>query len=166
MGSGVSSRRASGPLRGMSAFLLRAVEAAGLPAVLDTGGVEGAADDLVADAGEVFDTATTDENDRVLLEVVPLTRDVGRDLDAAGEAHTCDFAQGGVRLLRGVGVDAGADPASLRRTLEGGRLARRGLALPALADQLLNSGHVEPLANSNDGAALVMGIRQRADGPC
>src|SRR5918992_1338380 len=136
-------RFGAGPLRGMSALLLlRAVAAARLLAVLDRLRVQRAANDLVADAGEVLHPAAADEHDRVLLEVVPLTRDVGSDLDAAGQAHAADLAQGGVRLLRGGGVDARADAAALGRTLEGRRLVLRHLVLPALADQLLNGGHL------------------------
>src|ERR1039457_4573762 len=53
-GSVTSCRLVAGPLRGMSALLLlRAVTAAGLLAVTDTLGIQGAADDLVAHAGEV-----------------------------------------------------------------------------------------------------------------
>src|SRR3954453_14272683 len=119
-GSGINSRRGAGPLRGIggSAFLLRAVAAASLLAVADTGGVERAPDDLVTNAGEVFHTAAAHEHDRVLLQVVALTGDVGGDLHAAGEADTGHLAQRGVRLLRRVGVDAGADAAALRRALQ------------------------------------------------
>src|SRR3954469_17177618 len=140
-------RFGAGPLRGMSALLLLgAVAAAGLLAVLDALGVERPADDLVADAGEVLHPAAADEHDRVLLEVVAHARDVRRDLDAARQAHAGDLAEGGVRLLRGRGVDAGADTASLGRTLEGRRLVLGHLVLAALADQLLNGGHrVVPL---------------------
>src|SRR5690606_19253696 len=123
-----------------SAFLLGAVVAAGLLAVLHAGGVEGAADDLVAHAGQVADPTAAHEHHRVLLEVVALTGDVGGDLDAAGEADAGDLAQSRVRLLRGEGVHARADTAALGRTLEGGRLALGGLALPSLADQLLDGG--------------------------
>src|SRR3954469_815348 len=112
-------RFGAGPLRGISALLLLgAVAAASLLAVLDALGVEGAADDLVADAGEVLHPAAADEHDRVLLEVVTDTRDVGGDLDAAGQAHAGDLAQGGVRLLRGGRVDARADASALRRSLQ------------------------------------------------
>src|SRR3954471_15136336 len=140
-------RFGAGPLRGMSALLLlRTVTAAGLLAVLHALGVERAADDLVADTGEVLHPATADEHDRVLLEVVAHARDVRRDLDAARKAHAGDLAEGGVRLLRGGGVDAGADAAALRRPLQGRRLALRHLVLAALADQLVDSGHrVVPL---------------------
>ena len=58
------------------------------------------------------------------------------------QAHAGDLAEGGVRLLRGGGVDAGADTASLGRTLQGRRLVLRHLVLAALADQLVNGGHL------------------------
>src|SRR6187551_1752645 len=138
----MTGRAGAGPLRGISALLLlRAVPAAGLLAVLDTLGVERAADDLVANAGEVLHATATDEHDRVLLEVVADARDVGRDLDAAGQAHAGDLAQGRVRLLRGGRVDAGADTATLGRTLQGRRLVLRHLVLTALADELVDRGH-------------------------
>src|SRR6187401_2377498 len=136
-------RFGAGPLRGISALLLlRAVTAAGLLAVLHALGVERAADDLVADTRKVLHPAAADEHDRVLLEVVADTRDVSGDLDAARQAHAGDLAEGGVRLLRGGRVDARADAASLGRALEGRRLGLRRLVLPALADQLVNGGHL------------------------
>src|SRR3954451_18810592 len=136
-------RLGAGPLRGISALLLlRAVTAAGLLAVLDTLGVERAADDLVADTGKVLHPAAADEHDGVLLEVVADARDVGRDLDATAQAHAGDLAEGGVRLLRGGRVDARADAASLGRTLQGRRLVLRHLVLAALADQLVDGGHL------------------------
>src|SRR5436305_5104791 len=110
----------------MSALvLLRPVAAAGLLAVLDRLRVQRPANDLVANARQVLHTATAHEHDRVLLQVVADARDVGRDLDATGQAHTRDLAQRRVRLLGRGGVDAGADTATLGRTLE-----RRGLRLP------------------------------------
>src|SRR4051812_2701426 len=136
-------RFGAGPLRGISALLLLgAVAAASLLTVLDALGVEGAADDLVADTGEVLHPAAANEHDRVLLEVVTDARDVRRDLDATAQAHAGDLAKGGVRLLRGGGVDARTDAASLGRTLQGRRLVLRHLVLAALADQLLNGGHL------------------------
>src|ERR687895_126308 len=69
---------------------LDAVAGAGLLAVGDAGGVEGAADDLVADARQVLDAASPDQDDRVLLQVVALARDVGRDLHPVSEEHTGD----------------------------------------------------------------------------
>src|SRR5687767_9296810 len=112
----MSSRRGAGPLRGIGGslpFLLGAVAGTCLLAVAHAAGVERAADDLVADAGEVLHPAAADEDDRVLLQVVAHARDVGRDLGAAGEADTSHLAQGRVRLLGGGGVDAGAHAPSL-----------------------------------------------------
>src|SRR5947209_20184978 len=99
----------------MSALSLRAVAAAGLLAVADAGRVERAAHDLVPDARQILHAATADEDDGVLLEVVPDTGDVGRDLDAAREAHARHLAQRRVRLLRRGCVDAGADATALGR---------------------------------------------------
>src|SRR5436190_13713742 len=127
----------------MSALLLLgAVAAASLLTVLHGLGVERATDDLVTDTRQVLHPTAADEHDRVLLQVVTLTRDVGGDLDAAAQAHTGDLAKGGVRLLRGGGVDAGAHTASLGRTLQGRRLVLGHLVLAALADQLVDGGHL------------------------
>src|SRR5690606_15140177 len=133
------------PLRGIgSAFLLGAVTATGLLAVAHTGGVEGAADDLVANARQVLHATAAHEHDRVLLQVVALAGDVGRDLDAAGEAHAGDLAQCRVGLLGRVGEHARAHTTALRRALEGRRLGLGRLGLAALADQLLDGGHSKP----------------------
>src|SRR6188508_452272 len=103
----------------MSALLLlRAVTAAGLLAVADTLGVQRTANDLVADAREVFDAAATHEHDRVLLQVVADARDVRRYLDLAAELHTSDLAQRRVRLLGGGCVHARAYAAALRAALQ------------------------------------------------
>src|SRR5262245_14778004 len=123
MGSGSTSRLDAAPLRGMAPPppLLRglgAVSRARLLAVANAGGVQGAADDLVPDAGEVLHAAPSHEDDRVLLQVVADARDVGRDLDARGQTDAGDLSERGVGLLRGGRVDARADAAALRRALE------------------------------------------------
>src|SRR5215212_1670586 len=141
MGSGVSGRRLAGPFRGILQFLLDllalgAVARAGLPAVADALGVEGAADDLVADAGQVLHPAAADEHDGVLLQVVTDARDVGGDLDATGQPDAADLAQGRVGLLGRGRVDARADSPPLGRALQRRGLGLLDLALTALADQL------------------------------
>src|SRR5581483_687888 len=138
MGSGLSGRFGGGPLRGIGLALpLHAVARAGLLAVAHAGRVEGAADDLVADAGQILHTPAADEDDGVLLQVVPDTRDVGRHLVAAREAHASDLAQRRVGLLGRVRVHTRADAAALGRALQRRRLRLRGLRLAALPDQLL-----------------------------
>src|SRR2546423_15217110 len=123
MGSGMSSRRGAGPFLGISALLLGAVAAAGLLAVAHARGVEGAAHDLVADAGQVLHPAAADEHDGVLLQVVTHAGDAGGDLDPARQADTGDLAQGRVWLLLGGRVHAGPDPSPLGRALAGPGLA-------------------------------------------
>src|SRR6476469_5417481 len=115
-------------------LLLHAVLRAGLLAVADAGGVERPAHDLVAHARQVLDAAAANEHDRVLLQVVALARDVRRDLDAAGDAHTRDLAQRGVRVLRSGGVHTRAHDTTLR----GGHLLLAALpGLQARCEQLL-----------------------------
>src|SRR6266498_395594 len=149
-GSGASGRRLTGPFRGMplplsprsSALLgLGAVARAGLLAVADALRVEGAADDLVANARQVLHAAAAHQHDGVLLQVVAHAGDVRRDLDAAGQPHAADLAQRRVRLLGRGGVDARANAAALGRTLQRGRLGLGDLALPALTDQLGDRWH-------------------------
>src|SRR5215469_18483432 len=120
----------------MSALLLlRAVSAAGLLAVPDALRVQGAANDLVAHAGQVADASAAHEHDRVLLEVVPDARDIGRDLDLAREPHPSHLAERGVRLLRRGRVDARAYTTALRAAVQRRSLVLGYLVLPALADQ-------------------------------
>src|SRR5215469_13214885 len=126
----------------MSALLLlRAVAAARLLAVAHALGVERAADDLVADSGQVPHPAAAHQHDRVLLQVVPDPGDVRGDLDLAGEPDSRHLAQGGVRLLGRGRVDARANPAALGAALERRRGGLGYLVLAALTDQLLDRGH-------------------------
>src|SRR5688572_21953938 len=90
---------------------LGAVLRAALLAALDADGVEGAADDVIAHARQVLDAAAADEHQRVLLEVVTDTRDVGRHLDLVGQADAGHLAKRRVRLLRRLGEDADTDAA-------------------------------------------------------
>src|SRR5206468_2491672 len=111
-------------LRGsLSGRAFRAVLRPTLLAAGDSDGIQGAADDVVADAGKVLHAATADHDDRVLLQVVADPRDVARDLHPIGEADAGDLAQGGVRLLRSRRVHAGADAPLLRAAGHRGRLA-------------------------------------------
>src|SRR5688572_30520493 len=87
-GSGRTLRLGTSPLRGMivlfqvsrsrgSLGTLGAVLRTALLAARDTGGIERAADDVIANAREILDAAAADQDDRVLLQVVPLAGDVG-----------------------------------------------------------------------------------------
>src|SRR4030081_164809 len=93
-GSGSSGRIWAAARRGISWLgLLDAVLRARLLAVAHAGGVERPAHDLVAHTRKVLDAPTAHEDDRVLLEVVSLAGDVGRDLDRAGDPYARHLAQ-------------------------------------------------------------------------
>src|SRR5687767_7382567 len=97
MASGSIARMVAAARRGIYELLgLHAVLRAGLLAVGDAGGVERAAHDLVANARKVLDATAAHEHDAVLLQVVPLARDVGGDLHAVGEPHARNLAERGV----------------------------------------------------------------------
>src|SRR3954463_9229356 len=97
---------------------LCAVLRTALLAVLDALGIEDAAEDVVAHAGQVLDAAAADHDHRVFLKVVAFTRNVADHFEAVGQAYLGDLTKRRVRLLRGRGVDARADATLLRRLLQ------------------------------------------------
>src|SRR5579884_112145 len=145
----------------MSGASLRPVLRAALLAVADAGRVERGADHLVAVAREVLDAAAADEHHRVLLEVVPLARNVGPDLHAVREPDASDLPKRRIRLLRGLRHHARADAPLLRRPLEVGRLRLRLDGLPTLPDELIHGGHasfLEFLLRSADSGRRRYGL--------
>jgi hypothetical protein len=81
-----------------------------------------AADDCVSDAGQVFDTAAADEDDGVLLKVMPHSGDVGgntgpKAVTGAGEEDAGDLPNCGVRLSGCHRKDFEAGPPFLRAKL-------------------------------------------------
>src|SRR5581483_1942271 len=160
-GSGSSVRAWISARRGMSASPLGAVLRAGLLPVGDAGRVERGADDLVAEARQVLHSTAADQHDGVLLQVVPLTRDVRADLHRVRQTHARDLAQSRVRLLRRGRVHARADAALLRRPAQ-----RRGLDLrlrrrAALANELIDGRHCEEVSSSRKKGST----QQRPAGP-
>src|SRR4051794_13471483 len=115
-GSGSGLRLGTSPLRGICfgplLWPLGAVLRTPLPAVGHARGVEGAADDVIADAREILDAASADQHHRVLLQVVPFAWDIGRDLHAVGETDAGHLAQGRIRFLRRGRIDADTDAAA------------------------------------------------------
>ena len=124
-----------------SQFLDSQTTARALAAAIDTRGVGRAAHHVVAHAGEVLHAAPADHHDRVFLQVVADTGDVGRHLDPVGQPDPGHLAQGRVRLLRRGGVDASTDAAALWTALQGGYVALFDLALPRLTNQLVDRCH-------------------------
>jgi hypothetical protein len=114
---------------------------AALLAVGDADRIERSTHNVVANSREILDATAADEHDRVLLQVVADAWDVGRNFDPVREANARNLAEGRVWLLGGLGVDAGADATTLRRTLErrAGSLITSGRA--ALLDELMERRH-------------------------
>ena len=114
---------------------LRTVLGASLHTTRDALSVEGAANDMVTNTGEILDTAAADHNDAMLLKVVADTGNVSGDFVTVGQTHTSDLTQCGVRLLGGGGSNCGADASLLRG-------AQVGLAIFQGVETLLHCGGV------------------------
>src|SRR5713101_2642773 len=121
--------------------LLRPVLRAALLASRHSRRIERSANDVIANARQVLHSAAADEDDRVLLQVVPDARDIGGDLEAIGQAHAGNLAQRRVRFLGRGGVHANAHPALLRTGLHRGRLRLLRHRLAALPHQLIDGWH-------------------------
>jgi hypothetical protein len=83
---------------------------------------------VIADAGQVFDPAAPDEDDRVLLEVMSDAGDIAGDLDIIGQTDSGHLAESGVWFFRSGGKNSRADTSFLRAILQSRRLA---LVVPA-----------------------------------
>src|SRR5690606_12567786 len=110
-------------------------------AVLHALGVEHAAQDVVAHARQILDAAAADHHHRMLLQVMPLARDVADHLDTVGETDLGHLAKRRVRLLRRRRLDARADATLLRALLERRNLLLGLLHHPRIADQLIDRRH-------------------------
>src|SRR6266571_4441406 len=136
-GSAATSRFGICPFRGMCLLSLRplgSVFRASLFAVGYAHCVQRPANYVVAHPGKIFNPASPDEHNRVLLQVVSHSRDISCDLNPIGQAHARYFAQRRIRFLGCLGVHPRAYTALLRARLQ--RRAR-GLVLgqrPALAN--------------------------------
>src|SRR6478735_6581034 len=130
--------------RGRRSSLFRALGAVLRPrltTVLHTLRVEHAAKHMVAHTRKVAHTAATDQHDAVLLEVVAFAGNVADDFALVGQADLGNLAQSRVRLLRGRGIDTGADTALLRVLFHRRDLRLGLLRFATLADQLVNRWH-------------------------
>src|SRR5574344_231471 len=88
---GLLSRGAGGALL----LMLHAIFGTAAVAARNAEAVEHATDDVVTDARQILDTAATNEHDAVLLQIVSLARNVGRDFVTRRETDTGNFPQRG-----------------------------------------------------------------------
>src|SRR5512133_2964275 len=84
----------------------------------------------------------------MLLEVVPFSGDVGRDLHPVRQAHARDLAERGIRLLRRVCIYTRADAALLGRAAKRRGLRPRFRRDATLSDELVYGGHGTPLRHT------------------
>lgn len=112
-----------------------------LLAIVDAEAVKRSANDMVTNARKVADATTTDENDRVLLKVVPLTADVGTDFFSVGKANTSDLPKCRVGFLGCLGLDLQADAASLGTSVQVTDLGLGFGRSARFADELINRRH-------------------------
>src|SRR5207245_5168613 len=83
-------------LGGCGRFLaLGAVLRAGLFPLGDSLAIEHAPNNVVANAGKITHAAAADQDDRVFLEIVSFTANVGRDLLAVGQPNPRHLPQSG-----------------------------------------------------------------------
>src|SRR5690554_5642712 len=110
-------------------------------AVFDPLQIERAAHNVVANTGQVFDTAAAHEHNGVLLQVVTFTTDVRNNFVTVGEANLGYFTQGRVRFLGGGGVHTGAHAATLRAVFKRGAFTAGATDCARLAQKLTNCWH-------------------------
>src|ERR1019366_5207009 len=95
-------------------------------AIGHAGGIQRAADHVITHARKILHTAPADEHDRVLLQVVSDSRDVGGHFDPVGQGHARHFPQRRIRLLGSRSVDTRTNSTLLRAAFQ-----RRARSLPA-----------------------------------
>lgn len=92
---------------------LSSVFGAPLLPVIYTGSIKGAANDMVLDAWQILYAPSADQDDRVLLEVVTFTRNIGGNFSIIAQTHAGDLAKGRIGLLRRHRTHLRADAALL-----------------------------------------------------
>ena len=123
-----------------SGFLgsLGSVLGAALAAFFHADGVEGSADYVIANSGKVFDPATSNHNDRVLLEIMSDTRNIGGHLDSIGQPNSGDLAQCRVRFLGCLGIDPDANAPTLWAAVESWTFGSAFRRLARAPNKLIN----------------------------
>ena len=111
---------------------------------LDSHAIQGTPDNVVADAGEIFNPAPADQDDGVLLQVVADSRNIRGDLLVVSQTNPGNLTKGGVGLFRRGGLHLEAHPAALGATLQSRRLPLFKRLLSAFADQLIDGWHLIP----------------------
>ena len=90
--------------------LLGTVLGTALHPAFNPGSIKRPTDDVVTNPRQVLNTAPTDQNNRVFLQVVANPWNVSRNFDQVGQTHTGVLPQCRVRLLWRHRPDTGSTP--------------------------------------------------------
>lgn len=101
--------------------------------------------DMIANARQIFHTTPTDQNHRVLLQIVSFTGDVRRDLDPVCQTHTSHLASCRIRFFWCRCVNTHTNAAFLRAMFERRRGRFGHYPLTPFSDQLIDRWHNLPL---------------------
>lgn len=125
-------------------------------------------DQMIPHTGAILGPAAADKHDAMLLDVVPLAGDVGRDDGARRQLDSGRLALPGVGLLGADDADAEADALQGRAVCvgEGGRDGMAGaLALPDAAEDLVQGRGAR--ARGREGGDMAQRGRERTgEGGC
>src|SRR3989338_7383357 len=121
--------------------LLGAVLRPRLAPLVDARGVQRAPHDVIADAGQILHAPAAHQHDRVLLEIVPLSWNVGGHLHGGRQPDPGNFPQRGVGFFRRHRPNLHAHAAALRRGLERRRFRLLEQRVAPVADELTDRRH-------------------------
>src|ERR1051326_3439441 len=127
---------------------LRSVLGATTPASIDAERVKRTTHNVIANPRQIFHAPTAHEHDRVLLQIMPLARNVGNHFLPIRQPHFCHFTKRRVRLLRCARHHLHAHPAPLRTTDQRRRLRFHRPLSASFSNQLINRGHFQNLKTS------------------
>lgn len=103
--------------------------------------IERATNDVVTHTRKILHSATTDQDDGVLLKIMTFTTNVGDHFITIGEANLSDFSERRVRLLWRPSVNLETNAATLRAVVQSRGFRLRDCFLTSFADELVNGGH-------------------------
>ena len=119
--------------------------------------IERTADDVITHTRQVAHSSAANQDNGVLLQIVPDSRNIADSLHPIGEFHLGNLTESGVRLFRRGRINLGANASLLRRAeiclllrkgveafLQNRRLRLVLLFLTAIANELIECWHVKP----------------------
>src|SRR5436190_5168610 len=111
------------------------------PALLDPSRVQRPTYYMVPHTRQILHTTAPHQHDRMLLQIVPLVRDISDHLVTVCQTHFRHLPHRGIRLLRRARHHLEANPTTKRRPLQRRRLRLRSQPVATLTHQLINCRH-------------------------